>query len=91
MRFQTFTPYSHMLGESPWLFYLFAFGRVLLFIGIVALIIWAIKRFSHSSSYNEDSEAFAIVRERYAKGEINKEVYDQLMSDLTYTKSRKRK
>ena len=55
--------------------------RILGWIAIVWLVIWIVKRFSGSHPA-KNSEALDIVRERYARGEINKEQYDQLIKDL---------
>ena len=49
---------------------------------IIALAIWGIKRLSKNSS-GSNSNAFDIVRERYARGEINKEQFEELKKDLS--------
>ncbi len=73
-------PYmSHMY---PWAF----IGlRIVWVIGIILLVVWLIKKFNtqnHSSVAIKDDHALKIVRERYAKSEITKEEYDQMIKDL---------
>lgn len=55
-------------------------------IGIVVLIIWAVKRFT-SSTTNWDQPSGnqsprEILQARYARGEITREQYQQMVSDL---------
>ena len=48
--------------------------------GIIGLVVWGIIRLTrHSVKRNG---AFEIVRQRYAKGEINKEEFDRIKRDL---------
>jgi putative membrane protein len=48
--------------------------------GIIGLVVWGIMRLTrHSEKRNG---AFEIVRQRYAKGEINKEEFDRIKRDL---------
>ena len=55
---------------------------MLIFCGLViALAVWGIRRLFKYSSGSK-SNAFDIVRERYAKGEISKEQFEQLKKDL---------
>ncbi len=90
INFNSFSPY--MMGgytSSSWMFWGFAAVRVLIFVGIIWLIVWAIKRFTSGNTQSfsrKDDEALTIVRERYAKGEITKEQYDVLVKDLEYRK-----
>lgn len=52
---------------------LWHFGMMaVLLIGIIVLVIWLLKRGKKSS----DDQALLILRERYAKGEINEEEYN---------------
>ena len=50
--------------------------------GLVALVIWAINRFSKPESINTKSNALDLARERYAKGEITREQFEQIKKDL---------
>jgi putative membrane protein len=77
-------------GGAGWLGMLFFW--LLVFAGLGILIMWLM----HSDSHNElprvrhhltdesstNSDALAIVRERYAKGEIDKAEYEQKIQDL---------
>lgn len=91
--FDYFTPYaSGGFYDNSWMFWLMGVGRVLVFIGIIWLIVWAVKRFtgnSHAAFTRNDDEALRIVRERYARGEISKEEYDVLIKDLEYNSRRR--
>ena len=53
---------------------------------VIGLIIWGVVRMSSHSGYvsgqNRGSNALNIVKERYAKGEINKEEFEQLKKTL---------
>lgn len=55
-------------------------------IGIVVLIIWAVKRFtSGTTNWNQPSgnqSPREILQARYARGEITREQYQQMLSDL---------
>ena len=57
--------------------------------GIIWLIVWGIRSISHdgrrhngASGYDSRSNAMDILKERYAKGEITKEQFDQMKKDL---------
>lgn len=59
----------------------------IIFIGLIVLVVWAVRRLSGNSeastlSKRSGESAREIVRARYAKGEINREEYQMLMSDL---------
>lgn len=54
---------------------------VLAIIFIVAIIRWAVRGGRHSRWEGEDS-AIEILKERYAKGEIKKEEFEEKMKDL---------
>ena len=40
------------------------------------------RRYRYRGWYPDDNNAYQIIRERYAKGEITKEQFDQMMRDL---------
>ena len=52
---------------------------------LIGLAIWgivALARHGRSGSVDRGNGAMAIAKERYARGEINKEQFDQLKKDL---------
>ena len=52
-------------------------------IGIVVLIVWAVKRFTGSSPSASAQSPREILQARYARGEINREQYQQMLQDLS--------
>lgn len=55
-------------------------------VGLILLIIWAIRRLSHGSSSAvtpPKPTAKEILQERYARGEITREQYQQMLEDLS--------
>ncbi len=70
-------------GMGSWMFF-GGFWMLLFWGGLIALIIWGITRLSQrESSPNQKQDALNIARERYAKGEIGKEEFEQLKKDLS--------
>jgi putative membrane protein len=66
-----------------------AFG-ILIFAGIVWLTIWAIRRFSARNSDSSNlypaspaSSAKEVAQMRYARGEITRDQYQQLLNDIS--------
>ena len=56
---------------------------IAIIIGIILFIVWIVKRTTHS--YVEpktESKALESLKERYAKGEITKEQYEEIKKDL---------
>lgn len=51
-------------------------------IGIVVLIVWAVKRFTSSSPSTNTQTPREILQARYARGEITREQYQQMLQDL---------
>lgn len=76
-----------MMGQFWWVGGLL---HILFWVGLIILIVWIVKQFTgkkHSnatyrSNVEVDDTSLAIARERYAKGEITKEQFDQLKKDL---------
>jgi putative membrane protein len=50
--------------------------------GLIALVIWGINRLAKRAGPHEKSSAMDIARERYARGEITKEQFEQIKKDL---------
>jgi putative membrane protein len=60
--------------------------NLVIVIGIVVLIVWAVKRFSGGSINNQASGTQSpreILQARYARGEITREQYQQMLQDLS--------
>ncbi len=53
--------------------------------GVIALIVWAVTRFARrtGSTITHRTDPLDIAKERYARGEITKEQYEQIRRDLT--------
>lgn len=51
-------------------------------IGIVVLIVWAVKRFSSGNLSTGGQTPREILQTRYARGEITRDQYQQMLSDL---------
>jgi putative membrane protein len=49
--------------------------------GIIALIVWAVKRFSGGIGSNR-RDPLDIAKERYARGEITKDQFEEIKKDL---------
>ncbi len=55
---------------------------IVFIVAIVALIRWAVRGGRYMRSENKDS-AIQILKERYAKGEIKKEEFEEKMKDIS--------
>ncbi len=56
---------------------------LLILIGLVLLVVWAIRQIVHREGVpTGTSRALEIVQERYARGEISREQYEQMRRDL---------
>ena len=64
----------------PWFggFWMFIVGG-----GLIALIVWGMSRLTQQNGPVTKKSALDIAKERYAKGEITKEEYDQFRKDLS--------
>jgi putative membrane protein len=52
-------------------------------IGIVLLIVWAVKRFTSNTATANAQSPRELAQARYARGEINREQYQQILQDLS--------
>lgn len=70
-----------MWGDSGgWGWWLFVPMMIVFWIGVVALIVWLARQWGSSSQ--RSSDAIEIARQRYARGEISSEQFDQIRRDL---------
>ena len=51
--------------------------------GLIALIVWVIRKLSGGGSSTRKNDPLDIARERYAKGEISEEEFTQLKKNLS--------
>lgn len=57
--------------------------NVVILVGIVILIVWAVKRFTAQGNQPTGGQsARDILQARYARGEITREQYQQMLGDL---------
>jgi putative membrane protein len=70
-------------GAFGWIWML---GGVLVMIGVVVLIVWAVGAVSRSGTGRgpERPTALDILRERYARGEITQQEFEQAKKTLGY-------
>jgi putative membrane protein len=66
-----------------WMFVLGGFLFIVFWAVIISLIIWAIRKYTGSTGNISSKSPLDIAKERYAKGEITKEQFEQLKKDLT--------
>lgn len=57
--------------------------NLLILVGIVLLVVWAVKRFTSSNSSSGGQTPKEILQSRYARGEITRDQYQQMLSDLS--------
>ena len=51
--------------------------------GLIALIVWAVRKLTERSSSTTKSDPMDIAKERYAKGEISRAEFEQIKNDLS--------
>ncbi len=56
---------------------------VLFWGGLIALIVWGITKLSGRGSSTPEHDPLDVAKERYAKGEISREEFNQLKKDLS--------
>ena len=61
--------------------------NLVIIVGVVVLVVWAVKRFTTgTSNWNQSSgnqSPREILQSRYARGEITREQYQQMLNDLS--------
>ncbi len=72
---------GHMWGwGGGWWWLVMPIGMIVFWGGIIALIVWAIRQFGEGRGGG--GNAIDIARDRYARGEISREEFDQIRRDL---------
>jgi len=51
--------------------------------GLIALIVWAVIKLNKRGNSTSKRDPLGIAKERYAKGEISREEFEQLKKDLS--------
>ncbi len=56
---------------------------VLFWGGLIALVVWGVKKLTERNGSSSKRDPLDIAKERYAKGEISEEEYQRLKKDLS--------
>ncbi|HLO14542.1 MAG TPA: SHOCT domain-containing protein [Anaerolineales bacterium] len=56
--------------------------NIAIIVGIVILVVWAVKRFTSGTLSPSGQTPREILQARYARGEITREQYQQMLQDL---------
>lgn len=56
---------------------------LLLIVGVVFLLVWAVQKFVGSTSGKVEESALDVLKKRYARGEIPREEYEEKKRDLS--------
>jgi len=73
-------------GGMNWWMLFGGLFMVLFWGGIIVLIVWVVKRLTERGGSRGDTERadpLSIAKERYARGEITREQYEQIKQDLS--------
>ena len=76
---------GHWYGNYGWIGLIFNLLLTIGFIvGIIFLVVWIVKEINKNNGKNvkKESSLIEIVKERYAKGEITRDEYLNLLTDL---------
>ena len=69
-------------GMSGWWMVLGGLWMLLFWGGIIALIVWVVVRLTGHGGGTASRHPLDVAKERYARGEINREEFEQLKKDL---------
>lgn len=71
-------------GGLGWIGMIFGFiFFVAIIIGVILLIVWLIRRTGYNTTEKPSSRPIEILKERYAKGELTKEQYENMKKELS--------
>ena len=69
-------------GMGIWMLFNMAIW-IIVVVGIVLLVIWAVRKTSGNSYKKVEETALDILKKRYASGEITKEEYEKKKKDIS--------
>lgn len=71
-------------GDGMWWWIIFGVLFMIIFWGgLIALIVWTMTKLNRRGDTTRKHSLLDVVRERYAKGEISKDEFEQLKKDLS--------
>lgn len=73
----------HYADGMGWWMVLGSVWMVIFWGGLIALIVWGITKLSRRNGSSPKYDPLDVAKERYAKGEISKEEFEQLKKDLS--------
>ena len=70
-------------GGLGWIGMIFGFiFFVAIVIGVIFLIVWLVRRSGCCATHKTSTHSLEILKERYAKGELTKEQYENMKKEL---------
>ena len=73
----------YMWDGMSWLMIFGGIWMILFWGGLAALIIWGISRLTRQGKQGKTPHPLDVAKERYARGEISREEFEQLKKDLS--------
>ncbi len=70
------------VGANPWLGVVTMIFWVLILAGIGLVVVWALRHVGPRETTGSGPRALDILKERYARGELTREQYEQMRRDL---------
>jgi putative membrane protein len=69
-------------GFPVWMMVMGLLFQIVFWGAIIFLVVWAVRSFVARGRGQNSGNEFSILRERYARGEITREQYEQIRQDL---------